>query len=187
MSDKANNLLFDSFPCLETDRFQLIQINSTHVNNIFDLYSDKKVTKYFDLLAFETLKESEETIHFYEHRYLNNEGIRWGIAFKESSEIIGTLGFNRIITDHKAKLGYDLQSKYWGKGYMKEALDAIISYAFEELNIHRIEAEVMQGNIGSERLLSKLNFTKEGILRKWMYWNDQYFDISMFSLLKGEK
>ncbi len=187
MSEKINDVIFESFPTLMSKRFELIEINETHLKNIFDLYSDRKVTKYFDLLPLKSIKDAEKEIKFYQNRFLKNEGIRWGISFKESSEIIGTLGFNKIIKGHKARIGYDLQSQYWGKGYMTEALDTIITFGFEKLNITRIEAEVMVGNIGSEKLLSKLNFQKEGILRQWMYWNDQYFDIAMFSLLKVER
>ncbi|MFK7906444.1 MAG: GNAT family N-acetyltransferase [Chitinophagales bacterium] len=46
---------------------------------------------------------------------------------------------------------------------------------------------VALGNIGSEKLLTKLSFQKEGILRQWMHWNENYYDITMFSLLKEER
>ncbi len=182
-----NEIIFESFPRLSSNRFELIEIKESHLKNIFELYSDKKVTEYFDLLPLENINEAEKEIRFYQNRFQNKEGIRWGISFKGTSEIIGTLGFNKIINGHKARLGYDLQSKHWGKGYMTEALNTIIRYGFDELNINRIEAEVMLGNIGSEKLLTKLNFLKEGTLRQWMFWNEKYYDITMFSLLKEDK
>lgn len=187
MSEKVNELLFESFPKLSSDRFDLVEINEAHLENVFELYSDEKVTEFFDLLPLQHINEAEKEIKFYQKRFQNNSGIRWGISFKGSSEIIGTLGFNTIIKGHKARLGYDLQSKHWGKGYMYEALDTIITYGFEKFDIKRIEAGVMQGNVGSEKLLAKLNFQKEGILRNWMYWNEEYYDISMFSLLKEDR
>lgn len=186
MSNKINDIGFDSFPRLSSTRFDLVEIKESHMNDIFQLYSDTNVTEYFDLLPLENMNEAEKEIKFYQNRFQNNEGIRWGISFKGSSQIIGTLGFNKIVNRHKASLGYDLQSKHWGKGFMTEALTTIITYAFDKLNIIRIEAEVMQGNIGSEKLLTKLKFHKEGILKQWMYWNDKYYDITMFSLLKEE-
>jgi ribosomal-protein-alanine N-acetyltransferase len=54
------------------------------------------------------------------------------------------------------------------------------------LKINRIEAEVMQGNYASEKLLTKIGFNKEGILRQWMYWNDKHFDMTMYSLLQSD-
>ena len=69
---------------------------------------------------------------------------------------------------------------------MTEALQTIIHFGFNELDINRIEAEVMQGNIISEKLLEKLNFVREGILRQWMLWNGQYYDMTMYSLLRTD-
>jgi len=67
---------------------------------------------------------------------------------------------------------------------MTEALQAIIDFGFNVLDINRIEAEVMQGNVMSENLLEKLNFRREGVLRQWMLWNERYYDMTMYSLLK---
>lgn len=183
----ANKTIFESFPKLSSDRFEFIEINNSHLQNIFDLYSDEKVVEYFDIRPLKKISEAEKEIKFYQNRYKNKEGIRWGISLKGSSELIGTLGFNKIIDGHKARIGYDLQSKYWGKGYMTEALSTIINYGFETLDIVRIEAEVILGNTGSEKLLTKLKFEKEGILRQWIYWNKKHYDITMFSLLKEQK
>ena len=83
-------------------------------------------------------------------------------------------------------MGYDLHVDYWNKGYITEALSEIVNFGFDTLEINRIEAEVMQGNVASERVLSKLGFTKEGILRDWMYWNNKHYNMVMYSLLKND-
>ena len=174
------------FPILATSRLELIEIEAHHQDQMFALYSDENVTQYFDLLPLKTKEEAQREIDFYRKRYADGIGIRWGIAFKESSEIIGTIGYNKIIPNHKGRIGYDLQTQYWGQGIMSEALNAIIAFGFETQNIVRIEAEVMQGNTGSEKLLEKCQFKKEGVLQQWMYWNEKYYDISMFALLKSD-
>lgn len=69
---------------------------------------------------------------------------------------------------------------------MYEALETVLHYAFTQLDVNRVEAEVMQGNMASERLLIKLGFMREGLLRQWMYWNGSYYDMTMFSLLRSE-
>ncbi len=176
----------DYFPSLKTNRFDLVEINESHLENIFELYRDPKVTEFFDLIPLKSREEAKKEIDFYRKRFKDNIGIRWGIALKNQTEIIGTLGYNKIIKSHKGRIGYDLQSKYWGKGIMTEALEVIIDYGFDKLELNRIEAEVMQGNVGSEKLLAKLQFQKEGILKEWMYWNDNFHDITMFSLIKSD-
>lgn len=62
----------------------------------------------------------------------------------------------------------------------------MIEFGFNDLDINRIEAEVMQGNLSSEIVVEKSGFTKEGILRQWMFWNGKHYDMTMFSLLKSE-
>lgn len=119
-------------------------------------------------------------------RFQERLGIRWGISLKGQKNIIGTLGFNNFAKGHRANLGYDLQSEHWNNGYITEALQKVISYEFNQLDIKRIEAEVMQGNIGSEKVLIKLCFKKEGVLRDWMFWNEKHYDMTMFSLLKTD-
>lgn len=182
----ANRIHIKNFPILQTNRFDLIEINDSHLENIFELYSDQRVTKYFDLIPLKNKSEAQGEVDFYRKRFMDNIGIRWGIAFKNKTEIIGTLGYNKVIKDHKGRIGYDLQYNYWGKGIMSEALEAIVNYGFDKLELNRIEAEVMQGNIGSEKLLTKLQFQKEGILKNWMYWNNDFYDITMFSLIKSD-
>lgn len=176
-------MIFETFPILLTERFRLIEINKSHLEDIYALYSDEQVLKYFDISPLNNLDDAQKEIDFYRNRFINKEGIRWGITLKNSSELIGTLGFNKIINKHKGRIGYDLKPEYWGKGCMAEALEAIINYGVISFELKRIEAEVMLGNTASEKLLAKLQFKKEGVLKNWMFWNDSYYDITMFSYI----
>lgn len=105
---------------------------------------------------------------------------------KRHGNIIGTLGFNNFTKRHRANIGYDLQADFWTQGFMTEALKTVIEYGFNELNINRIEAEVMPGNVASEKVLSKIGFKNEGLQRQWIYWNDRHYDMNMFSILHSE-
>jgi len=174
------------FPALHTDRLDLIEITQNHLSDLFKLFGDAQVVRYYNLLPFQNESEGQRLIDLFQTRFTNQTGIRWGIALKGTNNIIGTIGYNSYTTNHKATIGYDLQTHYWNKGYATEALQKVIEYGFEQLHINRIEAEVMQGNIGSEKILNKLNFKNEGILRDWMYWNEKHYDMTMFSLLKAD-
>ena len=81
-------------------------------------------------------------------------------------------------------IGYDLQKEFWYNGYITESLKEVLKFGFEKLEINRIEAEVMPGNIGSEKVLKKLRFEKEGLLRDWMLFNGKHYDMMMYSLLR---
>ena len=69
---------------------------------------------------------------------------------------------------------------------MTEASKEVLKYGFYELEINRVEAEVMVGNIRSDKVLEKLGFSCEGVLRDWLYWNGNFYDMEMFSLLKRD-
>ena len=174
------------FPILQTERLSLIEIKQSHLSDLFKLFSDEKVTEFYNLLPLKNIEEAQKSIDWFQSRFENKLGIRWGIALKGEQNIIGTLGFNNFTKNHRANIGYDLQTTHWNKGYITEALREIIKFGFNELKLNRIEAELMLGNIVSEKVLEKLNFKNEGILRAWMFWNEKYYDMIMFSLLKKD-
>lgn len=178
--------MLDTFPVLTTERLNLIEIGHQHLYDIFKLFGNEQVTRFYNLTTFTDESEAQKIIERFHKRYLENAGIRWGIALKNQPNIIGTIGFNNYSQRHRANLGYDLHPDYWNKGFMKEALTPVLRFGFINLEVNRIEAEVMQGNIASEKLLAATGFLKEGVLKQWMHWNDNYYDMVMYALLRSE-
>lgn len=86
----------------------------------------------------------------------------------------------------RADIGYDLMTEYWNRGIMTEVLRVLIDFAFEILDVNRIEAAVSTENNASIRVLEKAGFLKEGILRERSYWRGSCHDIMMLSILKKE-
>ena len=178
--------MLEKFPELETERLNLIEIKQSYLDDYYKLFSDERVTRYYNIIPFKEKSEVQKHLDWFECRFKDKSGIRWGIVLKGRENMIGTLGFNNFQKAHRANIGYDLQFEYWNNGIISEALRGIIRFGFDELEINRIEAEIMQGNIASEKVLSKLGFKKEGVLRDWMYWNEKHYDMTMYSLLRGE-
>ena len=187
MKTKKNDYnILDTFPILHSERLSFIKIEQKHLANLYELFGNSNVTKYYNLKTFENEEDGQKFIDWYQSRFEEKLAIRWGIALKNSTNIIGTIGFNNFSKNHRANIGYDLQEKYWNKGYTTEALKSIVDFGFNNLEINRIEAEVMTGNSASERILLKLGFTKEGTLKQWLYWNENHYDMIMYSLLKKD-
>lgn len=176
--------MLDKFPTLHTHRLDLIEIKQEHLGDIFKLFGDSRVTQFYNIVTLNNESEAQKFIDWFKIRFTDKLGIRWGISLKGNSSIIGTVGFNNFTKQHRANIGYDLQADFWNAGIATEALKEVIKFGFNQLDINRIEAEVMQGNIISEKLLTKLGFKNEGLLRQWMYWNEKHFDMNMYSLLK---
>src|SRR3954447_2916618 len=129
----------DTFPTLHTERLDLVEIRQKHLGDIFKLFSDEKVTKYYNVVTLTKKSEAQKYIDWFRTRYAEKAAIRWGISLKGRDCIIGTVGFNNFTKRHRANLGYDLQSEYWNNGYVAEALKAVIDFGFRELDINRIE------------------------------------------------
>lgn len=178
--------MFDTFPNLHTDRLELVEIGQAHLGDIFKLFSDNKVTQFYNVTTLTNEIEAKKFIDWFHSRFKDKAGIRWGISLKGHKNIIGTIGFNNFSKQHRANIGYDLQSEFWNKGYLTEVLKTVVEFGFKELEINRIEAEVMQGNVASEKVLAKIGFKNEGVLREWMHWNDKHYDMTMFSLLQSD-
>ena len=183
--DKIEDI-FKSFPVLETERLRLVEIEQEYLTDLYTLFGDEEVTRFYNIKTFGKEEDGQIYLDWFRNRFKDKMGIRWGIELKENPGIIGTIGFNNFTVHHKANIGYDLQSAYWGKGYITEALNKVLDFGFTNLLLNRIEAEVLIGNVASERVLSKLGFQREGILREWMLWDGRYFDMIMYSLLKRD-
>ena len=85
------------FPTLAAKRLDLIEIQQSHLTDIYLLFSDKKVTEYYNLLPLQQEQEGQKLLDWFSNRFKDGLGIRWGIALKGESNIIGTIGFNNII------------------------------------------------------------------------------------------
>ncbi|EZP76902.1 N-acetyltransferase [Parageobacillus genomosp. 1] len=174
------------FPILETERLLLREIVKEDAQGIFDCFSNSDVTRYYGLDPLTSIEQAEELVESFAKNYKEKRGIRWGIEIKGKKGIIGTIGFNAWSPKHKrAEIGYELHPKYWRKGYATEAVSAVISYGFKELDLTRIGAVVFLENKASNELLTKLGFQKEGVLRSYMYQNGVPYDTNVYSLLKS--
>jgi len=88
--------------------------------------------------------------------------------------------------NHKAEISIFIAEKFRGQGLGQRALRLIIDYALRQMNLHRLEAEVVSGNDPAIKLLETSGFVREGILREAKYLNGGYADIIQFGLLKNE-
>ena len=174
---------FNNFPVLHTQRLSLIEIGHQHCANLYQLFNNPAVTEFFPVIPIKEEQDLLPMIALFKTRYSEKTGIRWGIALKGQTNLIGTIGFNSYTAKHKASLVYAILPEYWGNGYAQEAINEVVKFGISELEINRFEAEVMPGNVASEKVLEKLGFSYEGYLRQWMFWQGIYYDMKMYSLL----
>lgn len=106
------------------------------------------------------------------------------IAFilKDTGELIGTGGLYIDEENHKARLGYILHPHFWNRGYITEVVEKLLYVAFDMLKLHRVEANVYNGNIGSMRVLEKNGFQYEGRQRDAVYVKGNYISLDLYGL-----
>jgi len=175
------------FPILETGRLILRQLTNDDLDFVFRHFSDPRVNEYLlDEPPVASLAEAQAIIDFYQEPKANTYN-RWGLVRKSDGRMIGTVGFHKWSKAHRrAEIGYDLSPGAWGEGYMSEAVRAAIGHGFEHMALHRIDALVYTANDRSFRLLQKLGFRQEGLLRDYFTLNGVYYDHYLYALLATE-
>ena len=173
------------FPILETKRLILREITKADADAIFECFSNEQIMKYYGSEPFQNIEQALDLIELFSKNYLEKKTIRWGIELKESKEFIGTVGYHAWAPKHrKAEIGYEIHPDFWRKGYASEAIKKIAEYGFNEMNLTRIGAIIYLENHASYKLLEKLGFLREGVLRKNMYQNGAPHDTYVYSLTK---
>ncbi|NUU79773.1 GNAT family N-acetyltransferase [Paenibacillus xylanilyticus] len=175
------------FPVLETERLILRQITSEDSKDIFHYFSMDEVTKFYDVESFTSIEQAEELIQRWNERFEKEQAIRWGITLKSENRVIGTCGFHGRMKNHyKAAIGYELAWEYWQQGYITEVTQKIIEFGFNHFELNRIEAFVEPENVGSRKVLEKIGFREEGILKEHYYWKNRFVDTAIYALIKKD-
>ncbi|OAB29620.1 acetyltransferase [Paenibacillus macquariensis subsp. defensor] len=175
------------FPVLETERLKLREITKDDAEGIFACFSNDNVTRYYGQETLQNIEQAEKFVDFFSNNYNEKRGIRWGIERKETKGIIGTIGFNAWSPKHKrAEIGYEIHPSQSRKGYISEAVSKVLEYGFDVMDLTRIGAVVFIDNEASNKLLTKMGFQKEGVLRDYMYQNGIAHDTYVYSLLKND-
>ncbi|GAB4516473.1 MAG: GNAT family N-acetyltransferase [Anaerolineae bacterium] len=182
--------MFDyaTFAVLETQRLHLRQMTAQDADGMLKLYGDPQVLQYYDIdEPFTTPEQALDLIGYFQQRFAAREGIRWAITLKETGAFIGDCGYNHWWQQHACgEIGYALAQAYWSRGIMTEAVGRIVRFGFEEMLLNRVQAEVDPANEGSIRVLDKLGFQQEGILRERYVEKNRYVDAMVFGLLRRD-
>lgn len=174
-------------PILSTGNIMLRPIDERDIAPLFTLFSNEAVMRFMDIERFVNVSEALQLITFFREKLAAGEGMRWAITLNGHNELIGTCGFHHISNVHfKMELGYDLLPVWWGKGIMLRSIHRLLRYAFEERQFNRIEAVVDPENTHSYKLLNKLNFKQEGLLRQAFCQKGRFVDAYMYSILKHD-
>jgi ribosomal-protein-alanine N-acetyltransferase len=180
------NEIFDSFPIITFDEIILREISIIDAKEFLYYIADPSVNKYLsDEDIPKTYKEAETELRYWADLFNYKRSFYWGIALRDSNKLIGTCGYNSWSQTHRrTEISYDLSKDYWGQGIMIRSVMQLCRFAFDRMKVNRIQATTAIDNFPSMKLLDKLGFQKEGILKEFGFLHGTSIDFNMHSLLR---
>ena len=173
-------------PTLESPRLRLRPYRQDDARAIYALYSDPVVTRYWSFPAWTRREQASD--YLAARMALETPAVyAWALAAREGDRLIGTTTLFSLSGPHKrAEIGYSLLPARQGQGLATEALRAVLGHAFGPLGLERIEADVDPRNEPSWRLLEKLGFRREGLLRNRWRVDGEVCDSFLYGLLRED-
>lgn len=169
---------------LQGNSIDLRQIEESDVNDCYVKWlNDNEITQYLETKWY---PQNIETIKSFVINQRNSkDSFLFAIIKKNSNEHIGNIKIGPIHPHYKhADISYFIGEKqYWGGGIATEAIRLIVGFGFAELGLHRIEAGTYSLAIGSQRALEKNGFTKDGVFKEQVFFNNEFIDIYRYSVL----
>ncbi len=181
MVKNYNEILYDN-ENLYTEHLNLRRFRKSDKADVLEYASDSETLKYLTWCGVKTEEEALDAIINYNW---SRPGI-FAIEPKDENKCIGCIDIRLDPEHEKAGFGYVLNRKYWGKGYMTEALSAVLKLCFEKLEVNRVEATHYTGNPASGRVMQKCGMELEGILKKEVKIKDIFHDVAHYGILKED-
>jgi ribosomal-protein-alanine N-acetyltransferase len=174
---------------LETERLILRKFNASDAEDMFNNWAnDPEVTKYMTWCTHKNVEETKNIISKWIESYKTASSYIWGIVIKSTGELIGSISVTKIKEEKLLfEIGYCIGRKWWGNGYVLEALKEVIRYSFNEIGVNRIEAVHHIDNVNSGKVMLKAGMKYEGRLRDRGLDNmGNIISLDMYSILKKE-
>jgi len=180
------------FPVLQTERLILREFTEEDIPAVFEMLRREDINQWLETDTMKSIEETAQRVRSRMSLFRNGMGCRWAITLREHPErLIGSCGYFHVRKGTQTmEMGYELHPDYWRQGFMSEALQAVLEFAFHGGAlpvVHRMEALVDPRNTPSVRLLEKLGFQMEGVRRHFGFWKGVYVDVLLFALLNTEE
>jgi ribosomal-protein-alanine N-acetyltransferase len=168
-----------------------VTIRKLKLSDAGELYknvNDKEIARW--TLTIPYPYPEEEAVKFIRkthYQIKTNKGYVFGIVLKDTGKIIGAIGLIKINWTHKnAEAGYWIGRSYWNRGLMTEAIELLLKFSFEQLQLHRVNAYVFTENITSKRVLEKNGFQREGEVREAIYKYETWKNLLIYGILQPD-
>ena len=174
-------------PTLDTPRLRLRPFGDVDGDDLFALHSSAHVLRYWDSPPWQDRGRAERFIGVSRQMAEEGSGVRVAVERVHDRSFIGWCSLNRWQPEHRsASLGYCYDAAAWGHGYATEAARALLGWAFDLLDLNRVQAQTDTRNTASARVLEKLGFVREGTLREDCVVDGEVSDSWVYGLLRRD-
>ena len=172
---------------MRTERLLLRPLEMSDSDAYLDIFSDAETLLYWSREPITSIVEAESLVQQDIEWSTSDDCICLGVALADSNLLIGKITlFQLSKQNRRAEIGYVLDRQQWGKGYMTEALGWLLAHAFDEMKLHRLEADTDPDNLPSLALLEKFGFSREGLFRDRWWVHGKWHDSVMLGLLEED-
>lgn len=173
-----------TFPTLRTERLLLRKLLPSDAEALFALRGDERVMRHIARPRPGSVEDIHALLAVIEGDRQRGAGITWAMSLADAPALIGTIGYYRLkLEHHRGEVGYMLSPVHWGKGLMSEAMNAVLAQGFKGFGFHSIEGRIDPRNTASRRVLERAGFVQEALFREDCYWQGEFLDSAVFSLL----
>jgi RimJ/RimL family protein N-acetyltransferase len=154
---------------------------------LFAVFSDAEVVRYWSSTPWTEMEQAHQFIADAEQGLLSGSALRLGIQIAASGQLAGQIALHHFDSENRrCEVGYALARQHWRKGYLSEALSAMLEHGFTDLQLNRVEADIDPRNAASSKPLERLGFRQEGLLRERWIVGGEICDTAFYGLLKSD-
>jgi len=176
-----------SLPVLRGDRVLLRAPGDGDQDALYALFSSPQVVRFWSTPAWTDRAQAVDWLSRQATFRQAHTGLTWAIARHGEDTLVGTVSlYAWAVEQGRCEIGYTLHPSHWGGGLASEAVRLALRFAFDELDLRRIEADTDPRNTGSCGLLERVGFVREGILRERWFVDGELQDTAFYGLLKRD-
>lgn len=172
---------------LTGERVCLRSVAHTDTDAVFAIWSDPEAMRYWSHPPYTERAQAEAKLTSDLAAAAEGSAFPWAITLTGDDTLIGMFTLHQLDRSNgRAEVGYMLGRPHWGQGLATEAASLVIDYAFTTLGLRRLEADIDPRNEGSQKLLERLGFERDGYLRERWCVAGEISDSALYGLLARE-
>ena len=177
-------VIFEDNPLFLLENITLRKMNIDDASGVFAFNSQLENLKYVPRTPFVEFQEGVEKTESFIAQMESRFALWLTILDSDERQFLGYCGLFDIDVDaRKAEIGYGLLQEFWGRGITSTATEKLVEYGFNKMNLNKIYAKIDPANVASKKVVQKLGFEKEGMLKDDAFARGQFFDMENFAKL----